>query len=168
MRIGIAAVTALAMALAAHPAVAQSPSPASESAGPGPLCLLTADELTELTGLPIASMSSGPTNCTYDADPTVVLATIDLRLETPDPTITTGGEDDLWFTRFDYETGGRDVTVAGFPAWEADEGLWVDLGDQVFVVQPILFFADEPADAHAFMAPVAELALSRLEGIGGS
>ena len=91
-----------------------------------------------------------------------------LRLETPDPSITTGGEDDLWFIRFDYEAGGADVTVAGFPAWEADEGLWVDLGEQVFVVQPILFFADDPPDAHTFLAPGAELALERLEVGGGS
>jgi hypothetical protein len=111
-------------------------------------------------------MASGPANCTYSADPAVLLATIDLRLEPPDPFLT--DDDALAWIRTDYDDGGRDVTVAGFPGWEADDGLWVDLGDQVFVVQPILFFLDDPPSAQSFMVPVAELALSRLEGVGGA
>jgi hypothetical protein len=143
-------------------ASAQSPAPTAD------LCVLSTDELSELTGLPFVRSAAGDLNCTYDGDPSAGLVTLDLRLEPSDPLVDTGGEDDLWFTRFDYETGGRDLTIAGFPAWEADEGLWVDLGESVFVVQPILFFLPDPPDAHAFLAPIAELAIPRLGPIDGS
>jgi hypothetical protein len=138
---------------------------ASPGAGDDPsLCVLSVDEVAESTGLPLVAMAEGPANCTYDADPAVMLATLDVRLEAPEPMLE--GGDLLAWVRTDYPDAGRDLTVAGFPAWEAAQGLWVDLGDQVFVVQPILFFLDEPPDARSFLVPVGELALSRL-GIGG-
>ena len=128
--------------------------------------MLSVDEVSELVGFPLVTMAEGSANCAYDADPAVMLATIDVRLEPPEPLLQ--GGDLLEWIRSDYADGGRDLTVAGFPAWEAGEGLWVDLGDQVFVVQPILFFLDDPPDARSFMASLGELVLSRLEGIGGS
>ncbi len=155
----------LALACVSWTASAQEASPGTEAAGPA-LCVLSVDEVSELVGLPLVALVEGPANCTYDADPAVMLATLDVRLEPPEPLIQ--GDDLLEWIRSDYPEGGRDLTVAGFPAWEADEGLWVDLGDQVFVVQPILFFLDEPPDAGSFMVPIAELVLSGLEGIGGS
>lgn len=147
-----------------------SASAQQDSADPGtagaPLCVLSVEELSELVDLPLVTMVEGPANCTYDTDPAVMLATIDLRLETLDPLVPV--DDSLAWIRTDFDAGGRDLTVAGFPAWEADDGLWVDVGDWLFVVQPILFFLDDPPQAQSFLVPVAELALSRLEGIGGS
>lgn len=157
----LALATMLATALAAGPLAAQSPSP-------GPLCVVTLQELSDLTGLRFVSMASGDANCTYDGDVAAGdVFTIDVRLEPTDPTIETGGEDDLWFTRFDFDAGGRDLTLGGFPAWEADEGLWVDLGEDVFVVQPLLFFTDDAPAAQTFLVPVGELVLSRLGLIDG-
>jgi hypothetical protein len=153
----------LAVVLTTATAGAQEASP---GAAAGTLCVLSIDEVSELVGLPLVTMASGPANCTYSADPDVTLATIDLRLEPPEPLLT--DDDALAWIRTDWAAGGRDLTVAGFPAWEADEGLWVDVGDEVFVVQPILFFLDDPPAAQSFMVPVAELALPRLEGAGGT
>jgi hypothetical protein len=158
-------VVLLALLGASWSASAQEASPGAEVTGPS-LCVLSVEEVSELVGLPLVAMVEGPANCTYDADPAVMLATLDVRLEPPEPLLE--GRDILEWIRSDFSEGGRDLTVAGFPAWEAGEGLWVDLGDQVFVVQPILFFLDEPPDARSFMAPLAELVLPRLEGIGGS
>jgi hypothetical protein len=149
----------LALAPLAAPLRAQSPAPA------GRLCLLSLDELRELTGLEFVSAASGPTNCTYDSDPALDLFTIDLRVEGPDPTAVDPPEDGLWLVRINEE-GGRDVTVGGFPAWQSENGIWVDTGDDLFVVQPILFFATAPPAPEAFLASVAELALSRLASGG--
>jgi len=161
----VAALALLLGTVLGAPAAAQGPAAATS----GPLCVLTVAEIADLTGLPFASMVSGDANCTYDGDVAVGdVFTLDVRLEPTDPTIQTGGEDDLWFTRFDFETGGRDLTVGGFPAWEADEGLWVDLGEDVFVVQPMLFFTDEAPAAQTFLVSMGELVLSRMGFIDGS
>ena len=89
-------------------------------------------------------MAAGPANCTYDSDPAVDLYTIDLRVEGPDPTAVEPMEDGLFLVRINYPDG-QDTTVGDLPAWESEQGLWVDTGDDVFVVQPILFFATDPA-----------------------
>lgn len=167
VRVGAALSLLLAVALAtpSAPAAAQSPAPVG---GDGPLCVIPIAELVELTGLRFVSRAAGEANCAYDGDVSAGdVFTLDIRLEPSDPTIETGGEDDLWFTRFDFEAGGRDVTVGGFPAWEADEGLWVDLGEDVLVIQPLLFFLDAAPAAQAFLVPIAELVLSRLGPIDG-
>jgi hypothetical protein len=158
-------VVLLALLCASASVSGQEASPGAEATGPS-LCVLSVEEVSELVGLPLVAMVEGPTNCTYDADPAVMLATLDVRLEPPEPLL--HGGDLLEWIRSDFAEGGRELTVAGFPAWEAGEGLWVDLGDQVLVVQPILFFLDDPPDARSFMAPIGELVLSRLEGIDGS
>ena len=106
-------------------------------------------------------MAAGDHNCSYDSDPALDLYTIDVRIEGPDPTAVTPLEDGLLIHRFDYPDG-RDTTVGGYPAWETEDGLWVDIGDDVLVVQPILFFATDPPSALTFLAPVAELALGHL------
>jgi hypothetical protein len=119
------------------------------------------DELNELTGLQFVSQAAGDANCSYDSDPEVDLYTVDLRVEGPDPTALEVPEDGLIIVRIEYPDG-RDTTVGGFPAWQSADGLWVDIGEDVFVVQPILFFAADPPAAEAFLVPVAELALTRL------
>jgi hypothetical protein len=145
-------------ALGAASARGQSPAP---TADPG-RCLLSLLELNQLTGLEFVSMAAGPGNCFYDSDPTVDLYAIEFRIEGPDPTALEPMEDGLFLHRIDYPDG-RDTSVGGYPAWESEQGLWVDVGDDVFVVQPILFFATDPPPARAFLIPVAELALPRVE-----
>jgi hypothetical protein len=158
-RYALVVVTLLFMACA--PAVAQSPEPGTSGSPTAALCLVSLDELNELSGLRFVSTAAGPSNCTYDSDPAEDLFTLDLRIEAADPSAVEPMEDGLWFVRFDYE-GGHDTTVAGLPAWEADDGIWVDIGDDVFVAQPILLFMSDPPDPATFLAPLAELAVSRL------
>lgn len=145
------------------PAVAQSPDPGPGGSPAAALCLVSLDELNELSGLRFVSTAAGPSNCTYDSDPAEALYTLDLRIEAADPTAVEPMEDGLWFVRFDFE-GGHDTTVAGLPAWEADDGIWVDIGADVFVAQPILLFMSDPPDPATFLSPLAELAVSRLPG----
>jgi hypothetical protein len=137
--------------------VAQSPSP--EIAPAGPLCLLGLDELNQLTGLQFVSTASGETNCTYESDLALDTFMIDLRIEDADLSIP---DDGLALIRMVFDDG-RETSVGGFPAWESAHGMWTDLGGgDVFVVQPILFFTADPPDPASFLAPVAQLAVSRL------
>lgn len=144
------------------PAGAQSPAPSGVA---GDLCLVTLDELNELSGLHFVRTAAGPLNCTYDGDPAEDLYTLDLRLVPPDDPAAAPPEDGLQMARIWFPDG-HDTTIGGFPAWEGPDGLWVDVGDDLLVVQPILFFMADPPDPGDFLGPVAELAVSRLPGEG--
>jgi hypothetical protein len=130
------------------------------------LCLLSLEELNDITGLRFATMAAGTANCSYDSDPADDLYTIDLRVEDQDPTAQDMG-DGLILVRMQYPDG-TDTVVARFPAWESPNGLWVNIGEDLFVVQPILFFATDPPSARTFLVPIAELALTRLGRAGAS
>lgn len=151
------------LAIASTPVAAQGPAASPEGPAPVDLCLVSLDELNELSGLRFVSTAAGPSNCTYDSDPAEALYTLDLRIEGPDPTATQPMEDGLLIVRIDYDDG-HDTTVAGLPAWESPDGIWVDVGDDVLAIQPILFFMTDPPDPASFLAPVAELAVGRLPG----
>lgn len=153
-------IVALLVALGA-PAAAQSPATSPDGQPLDP-CLVTLDELNELSGLRFVSTAAGPSSCTYDSDPAEAFYTLDLRIEPPDPTAVEP-MDALWFVRFDYDDG-HDTTVGGHPAWESHDGIWVDAGDGVLVVQAILFFMTQAPDPTGFLRPIAELAVSRLPG----
>ncbi len=153
-------VVVLLLVLTGTPVSAQGPS-ASPAGSAGDMCLLSLEELNELTGLRFVSTATGPTNCTYDSDIADDLYTLDLRVVAPDPTAVEPPEDGLLVVRM-QQPDGTDTTIGGWPAWVSQDGLWVDIGDDVFVVQPILFLMADPADATGFLVPVAELALSRL------
>lgn len=152
-----------ALLLVGAPVVAQSPRPGGliDAA----LCLVTVDELNELSGLHFVRTATGPLNCTYDSDPTEDLYTLDLRLVPPDDTAVAPPEDGLQAARIWYPEG-QDTTIGDLPAWESPDGVWVDVGDDLLVIQPILFFMADPPDPSAFLGPLAELAVSRLPGEG--
>lgn len=143
------------------PSAAQSPGPSPAASASGDACRVSLEELNELSGLRFVSTAGGPSNCFYDSDPAEAFYTLELRIEPPDPTAVEPPEDGLLVVRITYEDG-RDTTVAGLPAWESPHGIWVDVGDDVLVVQPILSFMADPPDPRGFLAPVAELAVSRL------
>lgn len=149
--------------LVGAPVGAQSPGPSGSA--DGALCLVTLDELNELSGLHFVRSAAGPLNCTYDSDPAEDLYTLDLRLVPPDDPAMEPPEDGLLMARIWYPEG-RDTTVGDLPAWESADGIWVDVGDDVFVAQPILFFMADPPDPGEFLGPLAELAVSRLPGEG--
>jgi hypothetical protein len=121
------------------------------------MCLLTLDELNEITGLTFVVSTGGETNCTYDSDTAIDPYSLDLSLETRDPTQTAG--DDLMVARLSH---GQDVTVAGFPGWENPYVLTVDVGDRLLVVRPTFFFSPSTPRPADVMVPIAEMAVGRL------
>lgn len=117
------------------------------------LCVLTLDEVRDATGLPFATAAEARGACTYASDPSVDMLALDLRI---DP------EGDLENVRFSYDRGGRDTTVAGFPAWSSEDGLFVDVGGRLLVVQPVFFLSDAASDPVAAQVAIAELAAPRV------
>lgn len=140
---------------------AQRPSASPGTTPARDLCLVSLEELTELTGLRFVSTAAGPSSCTYDSDIVDDLYTLDIRVAPADPTAVEPPEDSLLMVRI-QNPDGTDTTVGERAAWVSPDGVWVDLGDEVLVVQPILFLMSEPVDATTFLVPLAELALSRL------
>jgi hypothetical protein len=119
----------------------------------GSMCLLTLDEVRDATGLPFASTAEARGACTYAVDPSTDMLALDLRL---------GPEGDLDSVRFAYDREGQDTTVGDFPAWSSADGLFVDVGDRLLVVQPVFFLSDAAPDAVPLQMAVAELAAPRV------
>jgi hypothetical protein len=139
-------------------AAARVASPAAAVDEPGPVCLLSLEELNEVTGLEFVTRVGGETNCTYDSDTTVAQPySLDLSLRGRDPTGTV--DDDLLVARL---SPGQDVTVAGFPAWESEYVLSVDVGDRLFVVQPTFLFSSSAPAPSEVMVAIAALAVGRM------
>jgi hypothetical protein len=120
---------------------------------PTGLCALTLEEVESVTGLDFARIHELPTACSYTSDPAADLFALDLRIRS-DP--------DLELVRLTYGRGGQDTTVAGLPAWSSDDGLFVDLGERLLVVQPVFFLSSATPDPVAIQAPLAELAAPRI------
>jgi hypothetical protein len=120
---------------------------------PTGLCALALEEVESVTGLDFERIHELPTACSYTSDPAADMFALDLRIRS-DP--------DLELVRLTYGRGGQDTTVAGFPAWSSDDGLFVDLGERLLVVQPIFFLSSATPDPVAIQAPIAELAAPRI------
>lgn len=143
------AIAGLAMVLtmtAVAPTSAQDDAPAS-------MCVLALDELNDVTGLAFTSTEESRGSCTYASDPAVDLYALDLRVD-PDGS--------LDVVRFQYDRGGEDTTVDGLPAWSSDDGLFVDIGGRLLVVQPVFFFSGAAPDPVAVQAVIAALAAPRV------
>lgn len=141
------------------PVAAQDP-----STPPTPdLCVVTLDELGTLTGLVFDRMARGTSDCAYEGGPDEAPYLLDLRFEDPgngfqqfdDPSDRMAG---YQFTIRDSQ----ETTVGGRLAWLGAEGLAVDMGGQVLVVEPILVFATQPPDPLTFLPPLGELVVERL------
>jgi hypothetical protein len=117
------------------------------------MCLLTLDEVREATGLPFTTSADARGACTYATDPAVDMLALDLRIDRD------AGLDSV---RFAFERGGRDTTVADLPTWSSQDGLFVEIGGHLLVVQPVLFLSDTPADPVTVQEAVAELAVPRV------
>jgi hypothetical protein len=122
----------------------------------GPVCVISAQELAALVGVPFTAVSSGELNCLYHGDPATGPYAIDIRLEGP-PVGSTDANLDL--VRLD---AGAEATVAERPAWTSDEALWVDLGARLLVVQPIFEFSEATPPVEDITGRVAELVIERL------
>ena len=145
----IAAAAVLACALG----ITNGAGVAAQAEAPTSMCLLSVDELNELSGLSFASSDEASGACSYMSDPSVDMYALDLRIST---------ESSLDGIRFQYERGGQETTVAGFPAWSSDDGLFVDVGERLFVVQPIFFLSESATDPVAVQAAVGERATPRV------
>jgi hypothetical protein len=148
-----------ALLATAVPTVAQEP-----STPPTPdLCVVTLDELGAIIGLTFDRMASGSSNCAYDGGPDEAPYLIDLRLEDPgngfhqfdDPSDRMAG---YQFTIRDSQ----ETTVDDRLAWLGADGLAVDMGGQVLVVEPILVFATDAPDPLSFLPPLGEMVADRL------
>lgn len=138
-------------------AAARLAPPATRPGRPGPLCLLSIEELNEITGLAFGTLTGGDSNCAYDSETLDDPYTLDLGLEERDPTQRIG--DDLVTARL---SPGQEVTVGGFPAWQNPYMLTVDVGERLFVVRPIFLFSSSTPPPTDVMLPIAEMAIARL------
>lgn len=146
-------------ALSVGPASAQAPSPATAV----DLCVATPEELNGITGLSFERMASGAANCAYEGGPDDAPYLLDLSTEDP------GGGFIVFESADDRMIGYQfrlpdsvSTSVSGRVAWLGPDGLAVDMGGQVLLIQPVLVFATDPPDPLSFLVPVAELAVERL------
>jgi hypothetical protein len=126
----------------------------------GDLCaLVTIDELNSLDDtLQYANATAGLSDCTFAADLDVVeeYFTLSIRYEE--------GELDPLKDIFE---GGQDVTIAGFPAYATETATWVDIGERLFTIQPVLLGTlAESVDPIAYAAAVGELVVPRAAAAG--
>lgn len=132
------------------------PGDVASPGAPGPVCVLSADEVGAIVGLPFDVVASGTQNCLYqDAAGDHAL---DIRLQDPP-----FGSTDADLTVVGLGTG-EATTVAGLPAWTSDEALWVDLGARLLVIQPILEFSSAAAQVNVtdVTRPIAKQVIARL------
>ena len=115
--------------------------------------LITADELNTLSAMVFAPPTLDAGWCSYNAlDATNDFYSVILRLE----------DGDLESVKAAFPDG-ADATIAGLPAWGSSAATWVDIGDQLLVVQPLLMGADSAeVDPIAFAAAIANIAIPRL------
>lgn len=125
-----------------------------------PACVLTADEMTGLVGVPIAAVEAAGLECAYSADPAQRLVQIIISIVPPDPTASAPAEDGLLLVRFDHADG-TDETIGGLPAWVASDGAWVDIGEDVLAVWLNTVFDADPPPMPATGRAIAEAVLPR-------
>lgn len=141
------------------PAAAQDP-----SVPPTPdLCVVTLDELGTITGLTFDRMAKGSSDCAYDGGPDEAPYLIVLRLEDPGNGFQQFDDPSDRMAGYQFTIrGSQETTVGDRLAWLGSDGLAVDMGGQVLVVEPILVFMTDPPDPLAFLPPLGELVVERL------
>ena len=120
----------------------------------GALCdLMTVDELNAATGFAFLTATPFQRGCQWDAEVASGYHTVSLRTEQGELDEITA----VWMR-------GRELTVAGRPAWATSSGTWVDLGDGLLAILPQLDGATVAGsmDAITFGRTVAELVVPRL------
>ena len=140
LAIALGVALTVAGSLRAVPAVAQDPSPAPT----GPLCLLTVAEMTDLLGVPIATLAAADGECAYSANLTQRQVQVVLSAIVPVNVASAPTGDPLLTIRYGPTAHGKDTKIAGRPAWVADDGAWVDVGAEVLGVWLNTAFDDDP------------------------
>ena len=149
----LGSIVALATVTAPLPVVAQDDPAAS------PICVLSIEEMADLSGLPITERDAAGLECVYGADPAVRPVQVVVSIIPPDRTLS-DQSDPLRFLRFAHEDG-QDMTVAGLPAWVASDGVWVNLGEDVLAVWPNIVFDPAPPPMPETAVAIAEAVVPR-------
>ena len=160
----VALCQAAALLALGAPALAQAPSSAPPSPPPVPdLCVATIDEVDALTGMTFERMASGPANCAYEGGPDEAPYLLDLHLEDPGYGFQQFDDPSDRMAGYQFVIRGSEATTIGDRlAWLGPDGLAVDMGGQVLVVEPILVFVADPPDPLSFLPPLGELVVERL------
>ena len=127
----------------------------------GPMCLFETDELSALVGVPFVTRDAVERECVYLTDPAERFLAVVIARIPPDPTALEPDPDGLLILRWTYAEGGRDLTIAGLPAWLSDDGAWVDVGDDVIAIRPMFVFEDDPPSIAATAEAIAAEAVPR-------
>lgn len=133
---------------------------AQDDPATSPVCVLSVDEMADLSGLPITGREAAGLECAYSADPAVRPVQVIVSVIPPDPDVSDSADDPLRFLRFDHEDG-TDTTVAGMPAWVAQDGTWVDLGGDVLAVWLNVVFDAAPPPMPETAVAIAEAVVPR-------
>ena len=134
MRADLRGAIALGAVLAVVAALAPAAPPVAAQGASGPLCVLSAAEMGKLVDAPIVATDAVDLECAYDADPAVRQLQVVLFIIPPDPTAFDTGGGPLQGVRIGHDSHGRDLKISGQPAWVADDGVWVAVGDDVLGV----------------------------------
>ncbi|MFN8520699.1 MAG: hypothetical protein U0667_15190 [Chloroflexota bacterium] len=126
----------------------------------GPLCLLSTDEMSDLVGVPIANVQASGEECAYDTDFAERTIQVVLSAVEPDSARIDPGSDPLQAIRVGHAADGHDTTIAGQPAWAADDGAWVDLRPIALGVWLNTAFDDDPPSPDVAVA-IAEVITPR-------
>jgi len=121
-----------------------------------PLCdLMTVQELDGLSPLVFTSASPTTDGCTYDSDHDASGSFYSVSVYLQDGQLSFLKE--VW-------TDGKDVQVAGKDAWATQTATWVDLGDRVLAIQPVLLGSGdaEQVDAITLATAIGEIVVPRL------
>jgi len=121
-----------------------------------PLCgLMTVEELNTLSPLVFALVTPTDGGCTYDPDyeATGSFYSVSIYLQ----------EGELSFLK-EVWPDGQDLTIAGKEAWGTETATWVDIGDGIIAIQPVIFASgdDEQVDVIALATAIGEIIVPRL------
>jgi len=121
-----------------------------------PLCgLMTVDELDALSPLVFVTATPTTDGCTYDSgtDASGSFYSVIVFLQ----------DGELSFLK-EVWTDGQDVQVAGKDAWATQTATWVDLGDRVLEIHPVLLGTDGAAqvDVIKLATDIGDIVVPRL------
>jgi hypothetical protein len=160
-RLGVVGRHAMAAITAGTLAIMQTAGGARAADADGPMCLLGLDEMSALVGTAFATRNAVDRECVYLADPAERFLAVVIERIPPDPTAIEPDPDGLLVLRWTYDQGGRDLTIAGLPAWVSEDGAWVDVGDDVLAVRPMFVFDDSAPPVGATAEAIAQEAVPR-------
>src|SRR5687767_8904435 len=121
-RLGVLRRQSMAAITAATLAIMQTGGGAWAAEADGPMCLLGLDAMSALVGTAFATRDAVERECVYLTEPAERFLAVVIERLPPDPTAMEPDPDGLLVLRWTYDQEGRDVTIAGLPAWVSEHG----------------------------------------------